>query len=254
MYSLLGVNIAIIKMVIKMILWKEEKIVSPEISHVLQEKPNFLEIFLVLPVSKKYIYLYLNPKKQTFFTTREDITHNDHKIIDLINYFIFEVDKTKKTLGNKLDKEEDMIEGAVSKSELENLLSISRDCHYLKESLHNLTSIINYVEAKSDYLQDYESLNLNIKISHLSYELDNIQAQVLTLTEVSDLLYTQGQNTHIKRLTIFALIFSVPTFITSFYGMNINLPFQSHPSLLLILVGANAVITLIILLIIKHFG
>ena len=237
-----------------MISWKDGIMSQPEISNVQQSQDDSLEIYLVLPVSQEYIYLNLNPKAQTFFTTKKDITHDSHELIELVNYYTLEIDKEKASLEEKLAVEEETIDGAVSKRELENLLSISRDCLYLKEALHNLRNIFEYVENKTDYLKDYESLNLNIIVSHLVYELDNIQAQVSTLTEVSDLLYTQGQNDHIKKLTIFALIFSIPTFITSFYGMNINLPFQNHPSLLLILIGVNGIITLLILLIIKHFG
>ena len=40
-------------------------------------------------------------------------------------------------------------------------------------------------------------------------------------------------NETIRLLTIVTIFISIPTFITSFYGMNIDLPFQTHPYLLL---------------------
>lgn len=235
-----------------MIVWKEEVVNQPDISNVQQSAENFLEIYLLLPVSFNYIYLDLSPVKQTFFTNKASIPKKDHAIIDILNYYILEVSGDKNLLNSKLVEEEDSIEGAVTKAELENLLFISRDCHYLKESLSNLSSIIDFIEQKTNFLHDFESLNLDITISQLIYELDNIQAQVLTLTEVSDLIYSHRQNDHIKRLTIFALLFSIPTFITSFYGMNIALPLQNHPFLLLILMAINSLITLILLFIIKR--
>ena len=42
-------------------------------------------------------------------------------------------------------------------------------------------------------------------------------------------------NETIRLLTIVTIFISIPTFITSFYGMNIVLPFQTHPHLLLYL-------------------
>lgn len=243
-----------IKGVISMIKWKEKNIQKPVISNVQQSKEDNLEVFLLLPVSFNFIYMDLNPSHQSFFTDKLSIAKKDQPIIDLLNYYILEVEQDKDFLSHKLTEQENKIEGAVSKNELENLLFVSRDCHYLKESLNNLSRIIDYIETKTEFLQDYESLNFDITISQLVYELVNIQAQVLTLTEVSDLIYSHRQNSHIKRLTIFALVFSIPTFITSFYGMNVDLPFQKSPFLLLILIGVNAVVTAILLFIIKHFN
>lgn len=245
--------IVIIKRVIIMITWKDETLQKPIRSKVEQSKEGHLEIFLLLPVSLEYIYLNLNPNFQIFFTTKLSIKHRPHPFMEILNYYISEVEENKDILNDKLKTEEDLIEGAVTKEELENLLFISRNCQYLKTSLHKLTSIIDYIEKKTNFLQDYESLNLDITMSQLIYELDNIQAQVLTLTEVSDLIYSHRENSLIKRLTIFALVFSIPTFITSFYGMNVDLPFQRHPLLIFILFGVNGIITLFLLILIKYF-
>ena len=208
-------------------------------------------ILLKLPVSKTVLLINLDPHNMCFSSNNPKIAQTDHTLVSLLNYYIDEVVDEKNKLDEKISHHKEKIDGAVSKTELESLLAIDQACHYLDESLDNLSKIIAYLNRKSKYLKDYEYLNLTIKIDQLNFNIDTIQAQVNTLTEISDLIYSQKQNNYVKRLTILALLFSIPTFITSFYGMNVNLPFQSHPFLLGILLLINFILTIIALIVIK---
>ena len=225
--------------------------VDTTISRIEMSKENDLIIVLKLPISKDTIIIDLN-EKQIRYTCNNSAHYQDSQtLLGLLDIFITEIIQEKNKLDIELKEHKQKIDGAVSKSELESLLAIDQACHYLQESLDNLKKIIEFLDKKSIYLKDYEHLNLVIEIDQLSFNLDTIMTQVNTLTEISDLIYSQKQNNYVKRLTILALLFSIPTFITSFYGMNITLPFQSHPYLMWILLIINMILTMITLFIIK---
>ena len=59
-------------------------------------------------------------------------------------------------------------------------------------------------------------------------EIDRLFAEINSSNDINDT---------INLLTIVTIFISIPTLITSFYGMNINLPMQNNPSLLLYLGG-----------------
>lgn len=62
-------------------------------------------------------------------------------------------------------------------------------------------------------------------------DTEKIQREVImNLIDIKTISSTEKLNLTIKRLTSLALLVAIPTLITSFYGMNIPLPFQEDPN------------------------
>ncbi|OGE84278.1 MAG: hypothetical protein A2846_03035 [Candidatus Doudnabacteria bacterium RIFCSPHIGHO2_01_FULL_49_9] len=63
-------------------------------------------------------------------------------------------------------------------------------------------------------------------------QLDTAQSYVDVLDEANESLITRNTNKVIKTLTIFSIIMMILTAITSYFGMNVGLPFQKEPHVL----------------------
>lgn len=101
----------------------------------------------------------------------------------------------------------------------------------LKKNLINLQSMIKsikstLVEVKTKVITDPQH-QLQIedtqdKVDKIISSIDLLKEEISFLTETNEILIARSTNETIKTLTITNLIFLIPTFITSFFGMNVN--------------------------------
>ena len=87
----------------------------------------------------------------------------------------------------------------------------------------------------------------DVMIEHKqALEMTNIYSTILTnLTSTFDTVISQNLNMVMKRLTIISLIFMIPTFIASVFGMNVQLPGSDDPNALYYIVGGAAGLTIV---------
>jgi magnesium transporter len=57
-------------------------------------------------------------------------------------------------------------------------------------------------------------------------------------------IISNNLNVVMKFLASITIVLSIPTIVTSFYGMNVNLPFATHPLAYLIVIGIFVAIAL----------
>ncbi|WP_331836902.1 CorA family divalent cation transporter [Erysipelothrix piscisicarius] len=81
-------------------------------------------------------------------------------------------------------------------------------------------------------------------MNQLVQNIEMYQQIINSIVDVSESLFSNRLNKIMQTLTSITLVLSVPTFITSFYGMNIDLPFQDHPHALLIVFMISFFLTL----------
>jgi magnesium transporter len=98
----------------------------------------------------------------------------------------------------------------------------------------------DFTDLYYDHLQTIESLKIQREI-------------VSSLFNFQSILSSNKLNQLIKKLTSFALIFIIPTVITSAYGMNVVLPFQNHPYAFYIVCGISLWLIIMCFLIFKIF-
>jgi magnesium transporter len=83
---------------------------------------------------------------------------------------------------------------------------------------------INLYEKDQDLLQD---LVIAIKQSADICQV-NIK-NIRSLRDAYQIIFTNDVNKTIKLLTAITIVFTIPTIIASFYGMNVALPFEKNP-------------------------
>jgi magnesium transporter len=101
---------------------------------------------------------------------------------------------------------------------------------------------VNLYEKDQDLLQD---LLIAIKQSEdlCRVNIKNIRS----LRDSYQILFTNNVNKTMKLLTAITIIFTIPTIISSIYGMNVKLPLASNPYAFLIIMNITVIITLVCL-------
>ncbi|MCD8527639.1 hypothetical protein LRY65_05575 [Candidatus Woesebacteria bacterium] len=96
------------------------------------------------------------------------------------------------------------------------------------------------------YQSDQDVLNDLLLENTQAKAMISIYTQILsTLGETYSSLINNNVNHTMKILTSFTIIMTIPTVISSTYGMNIGLPLQSHPFAFLIVMAGTALLAVV---------
>src|SRR3989338_785269 len=88
-------------------------------------------------------------------------------------------------------------------------------------------------------------------IEKIFFSLESYRDRIITLQEINESLLSYRTNKIMKILTVFSVALLPLTFLTGFYGMNIDLPFASHPFSIWFLFGLLATLILLTFFILK---
>ncbi|MDR2899959.1 MAG: magnesium transporter CorA family protein [Treponema sp.] len=170
----------------------------------------------------------------------DDLTNNRIKgfliknksafVLNLLSRAAFTFLKALKDLNRHTNAIEQELQKSVQNHELIQLLSIQKSLVYFTTSIKTnellleklqKTSIFRFKEDEKDLLEDVVIENkqaiemANTYSSNLNGTMDAFAAVI-----------SNNLNVVMRRLTIVSIVLMIPTLITSFYGMNIGLPFQ----------------------------
>lgn len=140
---------------------------------------------------------------------------------------------------------------------------------------HDIEKLINYEEKLNAYISSfgatikvYSRILRDKSVKFLKTDEEKIEDLIIDLNETLDLCKQTSKmisntrdyystklsndlNKTVSLLTLATIFISIPTLITSFYGMNIELPFQKDPNILLIVGGLSIGIYLFLILLLK---
>ncbi len=158
--------------------------------------------------------------------------------------YLKELNRRATTIQNEMLR-------SVQNHELVQLLNIQKSLVYFSTSLktnqmllekYRKTKIIKLDEEDQDWIDDVEIDNR--QALEMADTYTNIMAQ---MNDASASLISNNLSIVMKRMTLISLVIAIPTFITSFFGMNIPLPFASS--------GWNGIIAITLLCILSStFG
>jgi magnesium transporter len=106
--------------------------------------------------------------------------------------------------------------------------------------LESLTSgrYLTFRESDHDLIEDIMLSN-----RQLIEQTDDSIRTLKNIREAYTTIMTNNLNQVIKLLTSLTVIFTIPTMVASLYGMNVRLPFDSHPFAFVFIVGFIAILT-----------
>jgi len=152
---------------------------------------------------------------------------------------------------------EDQLQKSTRNREVLELLKYQKSLTYFATALRSnevmmervqRTQIFNYYEEDQDLLEDVLTENQQ------AIQMTNINTEILSsMMDAFASIISNNLNSVMKALAAITIIMSLPTIVSSFYGMNVDLPFQTHPLAFWFTVGISVTfISLAILIFYKR--
>lgn len=138
---------------------------------------------------------------------------------------------------------EDQLQKSTRNREVLELLKYQKSLTYFATALRSnevmmehvqRTQIFNYYEEDQDLLEDVLTENQQ------AIQMTNIATELLAaMMDAFASIIANNLNGVMKILAAITIIISLPTIVASFYGMNVDLPFQTHPLAFWLTVGIS---------------
>jgi magnesium transporter len=154
-----------------------------------------------------------------------------------------------KELNKKTAIIERELQESVKNNELVQLLSVQKSLVYFTTSLKTnellleklqKSPFIHFKEDEQELLEDVLTDNKQ------AIEMANIYSSILTGTmDAFASVISNNLNRVMRRLTIVSIVLMIPTLISSFFGMNVDLPFQDMPLAFLGIFGGSLLASVI---------
>ena len=155
-----------------------------------------------------------------------------------------------KLINKETEIAEYILKNSMKNKELLKLLSLEKSLVYFTTSLKSNElvmertlrgKIIKLYEDDEDILEDAITENKQ------AIEMANIYSDILNGTmEAYASIISNNLNGVMKFLTSITIVLAIPTMISSFWGMNVNLPFQDSKLGFVIMIAISAILTLVV--------
>lgn len=157
--------------------------------------------------------------------------------------YLKEINRRSTAIQNELQL-------SIENKEIIQLLSLEKSLVYFTTSLKSNQLLLEKFHKTKLIKLDYDDMDWLEDV-----EIDNKQAiemadtyrnVLLGVTDAFDSVISNNLNVYMKRLSILNIIMMVPTFITSFFGMNVDLPFVKYGPLSVWIITAICLISIFI--------
>ncbi|MDR2759354.1 MAG: magnesium transporter CorA family protein [Spirochaetaceae bacterium] len=163
-----------------------------------------------------------------------NINNKSTFVLNLLGRAAFTFLRALKELNKRTTIIERELQKSIKNNELIQLLSIQKSLVYFTTSITTnellleklqKSPLIRFKEDEKELLEDVVTENKQ------AIEMAKIYSSILTGTmDAFASVISNNLNIVMKRLTIVSIVLMIPTLITSFYGMNVGLPFQGSLS------------------------
>ncbi len=188
---------------------------------------------------------FIKNRVKTFFTYKRArfILQILYKNASLYLYFLKRIDKQSTLIENELHK-------SMKNKELIQLLTLEKSLVYFSTSLKGnelvLEKLLRYDFIKK-YEEDRELLEDTIIENKQAIEMAKIYSDILAGTmDTFASIISNNLNIVMKVLTSITIIMAIPTIISSFFGMNVPVPFASSDGAFFWIMLASVVICLLV--------
>lgn len=198
---------------------------------------------LLCILDKEAFELFLPVGPAFEFDVQDSFPHLILAILKRYEYLIQEVKEKLKEYEAELDS-------LIGRSHVIELYMVSKELIHYQTAVNAMKDVVAYIKTeKPDTLwtadQAFDYASIKVEMNQLNQNIVMNREILQSMLNVSESLYSNKLNKTMKTLTSITLIISIPMMITSFYGMNIHLPFQDHPSALMIVFIISFILTII---------
>lgn len=142
---------------------------------------------------------------------------------------------------------EDRLQKSTQNRELLELLKYQKSLTYFATALRSnevmmervqRTQLFNYYEEDQDLLEDVLTENQQ------AIQMTNINTEILaSMMDAFASIISNNLNVVMKALAALTIVLNVPTIIASFYGMNVALPGEGHPTAFIFVISLSLALT-----------
>ncbi len=221
-------------------------------------------IFITIPIgiiltpdATITISSYKNPVLQLFLDNRVrnfDPTNEKLFVIQIMEQTVYRFLTCLKQLNLRHNLIERELYNSSRNQELRELLSVEKSLVYFVSSL-SANELLKMKMKRTDFLGIQNNEDLRDQFEDIiidntqALDMANVYTNILSGTmDAYSSIISNNLNVDVRRLTLVTIILSVPTFISSFFGMNVQLPFQDSPWAVLYITVLSIVISLLVAL------
>ncbi len=154
-----------------------------------------------------------------------------------------------REINNRVDVLEDMVQKASRNKEVFELLKYQKSLVYFTTALRSNQLVLDRLQRAQmfhKYPDDEDLLEDVITENQQAIEMVNISTTILSsMMDGFASIISNNQNIILKFLASMTIILSLPTMISSYFGMNVLLPFQDNPLAWLIIIGISAALIMV---------
>jgi magnesium transporter len=158
--------------------------------------------------------------------------------------FLREINKSTELL-------EDKLQHSVKNKEVQELLKYQKSLVYFTTALRAnelLLERLQRMQLFKQYPEDEDLLEDVITENQQAIEMTDISSNILSsMMGAFASIISNNLNVILKFLASITIVLSIPTIVTSFFGMNVNLPFSDHPMAYLIIIAMFMGISFIVI-------
>ncbi len=155
-----------------------------------------------------------------------------------------------REINNRVDVLEDMIQKSSRNKEVLELLKYQKSLVYFTTALRSNQLMLDRLQRTQlfhKYPDDEDLLEDVITENQQAIEMVNISTTILSsMMDGFASIISNNQNIILKFLAAITIILSLPTIVTSFFGMNVGLPFQNNVLAWLIVIAISVSIALMV--------
>jgi magnesium transporter len=187
-----------------------------------------------------YDYIITVSKHEILFLNNMINKHGQYFSTDKRNRFILQIllgianeylDTVRK-VNKKVDQIEDQLQKSIQNKEVLELLKFQKSLELLSTALKSNELVFEKMQRTrffATFPEDADLLEDVITENQQAIEMTNISGNILSqMMDAFASIISNNQNHVIKVLTSVTIILSLPTLISSFYGMNLALPLQNN--------------------------
>lgn len=200
------------------------------------------ENLIVKDFSEKHVKTFYTYKKTRFIL--QLLYKNAEKYL----LYLRQMDKQSHSIEKELHK-------AMKNKELIQLLDLEKSLVYFSTSLKSNEVVLEKLMRLEDvkkYPEDTDLLEDVIVENRQAMEMSKIYSDILSGTmDAFASIISNNQNNVMKVLASVTIIMSIPTIISSFYGMNVSVPFDDNPYAFIVILGVSLLISILIAVIMQ---
>jgi magnesium transporter len=158
-----------------------------------------------------------------------------------------------RDVNKRVDLLEDQLTRSTRNREVLELLKYEKSLTYFTTALKSNELLMERLQRSqifSSFPEDEDLLEDVLTENQQAIEMVNISSNILSsMMDAFASIISNNLNVVMKFLASITIILSIPTIVTSFYGMNIDLPFQQNPGSYLLVILIILVVTIPVVLI-----